>query len=75
MPDEDWIMEVLPELNSLEGDTLDMLLVQAETHVRYEKAARQLIHGAAAGDDVYESEDMEWPTENLGNCAIPEDER
>ena len=36
-------MEVLPELNSLEGDTLDMLLVQAETHVRYEKAARQLV--------------------------------
>ena len=50
-PDEAWILEVLPELNSLEGDTLDMLLVQAETHARYEKAARQLFQQERSGTE------------------------
>ena len=31
-PDEDWVFQVLPELNTLETDTLDSLLEQAVTH-------------------------------------------
>ena len=30
-PDEDWVFQVLPELNTLENDTLDSLLEQAVT--------------------------------------------
>jgi len=43
LPDEDWVLEILPELKALEADTLDMLLGQAEQHARYEKAARELV--------------------------------
>ena len=34
LPDEDWVLEVMPELNNLENDTLDALLYQAEQHAR-----------------------------------------
>ncbi len=33
-PDEDWVFEVLPELNQLENDTLDALLAQASQHAK-----------------------------------------
>ena len=42
-PEEEWVFEVLPELNSLESDTLDQLLVQAQQHAKYEQAARELV--------------------------------
>lgn len=42
-PDEDWVFQVLPELDSLEPDTLDALLQQAQTHAKYERAARELL--------------------------------
>ena len=42
-PDEDWVFQVLPDLNYLETDTLDSLLEQALTHSKYERAARELL--------------------------------
>ena len=40
-PNEDWVFEVLPELNSLENDTLDALLYQAATHAKCVHALEQ----------------------------------
>ena len=33
-PHEDWVFDVLPELNSLENETLDTLLAQAQMHAK-----------------------------------------
>ena len=42
-PEEDWVFQVLPELNDLEADTLDTLMAQAQAHAKYERAARELV--------------------------------
>ena len=42
-PEEEWVFDVLPELNDLEPETLDSLLSQAQTHAKYERAARELV--------------------------------
>lgn len=42
-PDEDWLMQVMPELKALETETLDTLFHQADQHARYERAARELV--------------------------------
>ena len=33
-PNEDWVFDVLPELNDLEPETLDNILAQARTHAK-----------------------------------------
>lgn len=37
------MLEIIPELNQLEADTLEMLLFQTAQHMRYEKAALELV--------------------------------
>lgn len=41
--DEEWLMEVMPELATLEDDTLDALLGQSQRHSLYERGARELV--------------------------------
>ena len=39
-PNEDWVFEVIPELSSLETDTLDALLSQAAQHTKWVPSPR-----------------------------------
>ncbi|KOO23622.1 hypothetical protein Ctob_007736 [Chrysochromulina tobinii] len=57
LPDEDWVLEILPELKLLEPDTLEMLFAQAEQHAKYEAAARDLVNAEVAKyEDAHERE-------------------
>ena len=57
-PDEDWVFQVLPELEHLEADTLDALLSQAVQHAKYEKAARDLLLQERARLEAEHAEEM-----------------
>ena len=55
--DEDWLLQVLPELKSLEPETLDAIILQSRRHSLYELAARQLVERERARmEEVMEDE-------------------
>ena len=67
--DEEWVLDIVPELKDLEAETLASLLGQFARHLRYESAARDLKAQALAGADRAHIAEVKWPPPHTAAAA------